>query len=54
VAVIAFVALRIIVDTARDPTSHNLWPFEIIIYGAVAVATIGALKIARRMLGVEA
>jgi hypothetical protein len=54
VAVITFVALRIVVDTTRDPTSHNLWPFEIIIYGAVAVATIGALKIARRMLGVEA
>jgi hypothetical protein len=53
-AVIAFVALRIVVDTARDPTSHNLWPFEIIIYGAVAVAIIGALKIARRMWGVEA
>mgnify|MGYP003694776637 CR=1 FL=1 len=50
VTVIAFVALRIVVDTARDPTSHNLWPFEIIIFGAVAVGIIGALKIARRMM----
>ena len=53
-AVIAFVVLRILVDTARDPTSHNLWPFEIIIFGAVAVGIIGVLKIARRMMGVGA
>jgi hypothetical protein len=54
VAIVAFVVLRIIFDTARDPTSHNLWPFEIIIFGAVAVGIIGALKIARRMMGVQA
>lgn len=24
-----FIFVRILVDTARDPTSHNLWPFEI-------------------------
>jgi hypothetical protein len=53
-AVIAFAVLRILVDTARDPTSHNLWPFEIIIFGAVAVGIIGVLKIARRMMGVGA
>lgn len=29
----AFVALRIVVDGMRDPTSHNLWPFEILIFG---------------------
>lgn len=29
---------RIIVDTTKDPTAHNLWPFEVIIAG-----TIGAL-----------
>ena len=53
-AVIAFVVLRILVDTARDPSSHNLWPFEIIIFGAVAVGIIGVLKIARRMMGMGA
>lgn len=26
--VMSFVVLRIVVDTARDPTSRNLWPFE--------------------------
>jgi hypothetical protein len=30
----AFVALRIMVDGARDPTSHNRWPFEILQAGA--------------------
>jgi hypothetical protein len=48
VAVLAFVALRIVVDTARDPTSHNLWPFEIIIFGAGALLAIGVLRLARR------
>jgi hypothetical protein len=48
-SVVFVVAARIAVDTARDPTSHNLWPFEIVIAGFVgAVAaglgiTIGAL-----------
>ena len=52
--VVLFVVLRIIVDTARDPTSHNLWPFEILIFGSVALAIIGALKVARKYLGAEA
>jgi hypothetical protein len=29
---------RIIVETTKDPTSHNLWPFEVII-----AAMVGAL-----------
>ncbi|HEY3179706.1 MAG TPA: hypothetical protein VGL25_12580 [Casimicrobiaceae bacterium] len=48
--VVGFVALRIIIDTARDPTSHNLWPFEIIMFGTIALAVIGVLKLARRLL----
>ncbi len=52
--VVLFVVLRIIVDTARDPTSHNLWPFEILIFGSVALAIVGALKVARKYLGAEA
>lgn len=34
----AVVMLRIIIETASDPTSHNLWPFELIIAGALALA----------------
>jgi hypothetical protein len=53
-AVIGFVVLRIIVDTSRDPTSHNLWPLEILQFGVVALVIIGILKVARRFLGVQA
>jgi hypothetical protein len=51
-AVILFVVLRIVVGTARDPTSLNLWPFEILQFGIVALVIIGGLKLARRFLGV--
>jgi hypothetical protein len=51
-AIILFVALRIVVDTARDPTSHNLWPFEILQFGVLALVIIGGLKLARRFMGV--
>ena len=46
---------RVVVDTARDPTSHNLWPFEMVIAfalglaGAVPGALIGSTF--RRLLG---
>ncbi|HUL40666.1 MAG TPA: hypothetical protein VLV32_01985 [Burkholderiales bacterium] len=47
----AFVVLRIIFGVSRDPTSHNLWPFEILIYGVVSLVIIGGLVIARRFIG---
>ena len=50
--VMAFVVLRIVVDTARDPTSHNLWPFEIVMWGGACVAFMLTLKFARRVLRV--
>ncbi len=36
---------RVLVETAVDPTSHNLWPFELIIAAMVGfpLALIGAL-----------
>ena len=37
-AVPAPILARVAVDTAKDPTSHNLWPFEFII-----AAVLGAL-----------
>jgi hypothetical protein len=45
----AFVALRIAVDTARDPTSHNLWPFEILQAGAASLVAMATLLLARRL-----
>lgn len=53
VAVILLVALRIVIDTTRDPTSHNLWPFEILQFGIVALVIVGALALARRFMGVH-
>jgi hypothetical protein len=35
-AVPAVISLRVAVETAADPTSHNLWPFEIIIGSIVS------------------
>ncbi|MFH0342975.1 MAG: hypothetical protein ACHBNF_12780 [Chromatiales bacterium] len=51
-AIVGFVVLRILIDTAGDPTSHNLWPFEILIFGTGALVIIGVLKMARRLMGV--
>jgi disulfide bond formation protein DsbB len=41
----AAVLARVAVDTAKDPTSHNLWPFEFIIAAVVGVlcSSAGAL-----------
>ncbi|PZO08046.1 MAG: hypothetical protein DCF27_09795 [Lysobacteraceae bacterium] len=41
----AMVMARVAVETSRDPTSHNLWPLEIIIAMGVgfSVAFAGAL-----------
>ncbi|MBS0569923.1 MAG: hypothetical protein JSS28_04910 [Proteobacteria bacterium] len=45
----AFVVLRIIAGTSIDPTSHNLWPFEILIAGALSTGAMIVLAIARRL-----
>jgi hypothetical protein len=38
------VALRVLVDVARDPTSHNLWPLEL---GMIVAAGCGG-RVRRR------
>lgn len=48
---IIVVIVRILVDTSRDPTSHNLWPFEVLMGGAIALGVNGVLRLVRRMLG---
>jgi len=50
-AMMAFVVVRLIIGVARDPTSHNLWPFEILQAGALSVAIMLALFAARRISG---
>lgn len=51
---IGFVALRIIVGVTDDPTSHNLWPFEILQVGALSLVVIGVLMAARKFSGAPA
>lgn len=41
VALAAAVMVRVAVDVARDPTSHNLWPIEIVV--AVVVGAVWGL-----------
>jgi hypothetical protein len=46
-AMMAFVVLRIVIGVSSDPTSHDLWPFEIMQVGAVGVVIMAALVAAR-------
>jgi hypothetical protein len=48
-----FVVLRIIFDTAGDPTSHNLWPFEILQVGMLSLVVIAVLLAARKFSSTE-
>jgi hypothetical protein len=45
------VVLRIVLGTALDPTSHNLWPFEILQASVVSLVLIGAMTLGRRVVG---
>ncbi|QJR09511.1 hypothetical protein DSM104443_00555 [Usitatibacter rugosus] len=49
--VMAVVVGRIVIDTSRDPTSHNLWPFEILMFGGGGLAFFATLVMLRRVLG---
>jgi len=46
---------RVEIETARDPTSHNLWPFEVIIAGGVGLAAaligVGLARVLQRSTG---
>jgi hypothetical protein len=50
-AAVAFVIVRIVIGTAIDPTSHNLWPFEVLMVGALSVVVMAALWVARKWRG---
>ena len=44
---VGVVILRIIVDTSADPTSHNLWPFEVLVVVVLAGVALGGLQLVR-------
>jgi len=52
-AVMAFVVLRIVIDTTRDPTSHNLWPFEIVMWGGFSCGCMLLLGLAHKLLAAK-
>ena len=33
------VMARVAVETSRDPTTHNLWPFEVVMAGGIGLAS---------------
>jgi hypothetical protein len=42
------VLARVFVETSSDPTSHNLWPFEVIIMGGLGLAaSLAGVTLAR-------
>lgn len=47
----AFVVLRIGIDVAANPKSHNLWPFEIVQAGASSCLMMLVLTVVRRLAG---
>ena len=48
---IVIVAANIVVDVASDPTSHNLWPFEVLMAGVASLILRGCIEIGRRIVG---
>jgi hypothetical protein len=50
-AMMTFVVLRVLSGTAHDPTSHNLWPFEILQAGALSAVVMIVLVVARKVTG---
>lgn len=52
-ALIGFVVLRIVGGVAMDPTSHNLWPFEMVMAGAVSCGAMLVLVVLRWFQGVK-
>jgi hypothetical protein len=46
---LAIWAVIVAFAVTRDPTSHNLWPFEAVIWGALSFALLVIVRIARRI-----
>ncbi len=45
---LASLAAVIFVGIMRDPTAHNLWPFEFVIWGIASLIYLGLLSLVRR------
>ena len=45
---VGFVVLRIVLGTSVDPTSHNLWPFEIVQASVASLVLTALIALAKR------
>ena len=48
---VLFAMARIVLGTTTDPTSHNLWPFELGMCALAALVIVGVLALGRRLIG---
>ncbi len=48
-AVLVAWAAFIVVGILREPSSHNLWPLELILWAAAALAVLGLLALLKRI-----
>ena len=48
--IVSFIVVRIVVDTQADTTSHNLWPFEVVVWNFLALAFLGVLVVIRSII----
>jgi hypothetical protein len=46
----AAIISRFVIDVNYNPTSHNLWPFEVIIWSIVCLGILGIIFIARKIM----
>jgi hypothetical protein len=49
-ALMAWTVLDIVVGVSRDPTSHNLWPFEILLYGGISAIGVAVMALLRWLI----
>jgi predicted membrane protein len=47
--VFAGFAAWLVTETSRNPTSHNLWPFEVVIWAFGSLVLVGVLALARAL-----
>jgi hypothetical protein len=45
---LCMVIAKLVVDLHRDPTSHNLWPIELLTWSVLGALLLGILGIAHR------
>ncbi len=50
IAALVVWASVIAVGIIQDPTSHNLWPMELILWGAAALVALGLLALLKRLV----